>query len=70
MHHLRAELTREGVLRAADLRQARTASGRNRGLVIVRSGRDSQRHVFHHLEDEPAPATPPCVPTSFSSTAP
>jgi error-prone DNA polymerase len=67
MQHLRAELTREGVLRAADLRQARNGQwAKIAGLVIVRQRPGTAKgFCFLTLEDETGTSNAVVVPDMF-----
>ena len=65
--HLRAELTREGVLRAIDLKEARDGSWTKiAGLVIVRQRPVTAKgFCFITLEDETGTANAVVVPDMF-----
>jgi len=67
MKHLRAELTREGVLRAIDLRKARNGQwAKIAGLVIVRQRPGTAKgFCFITLEDETGTANAVVVPDMF-----
>ncbi|MFI5395039.1 MAG: error-prone DNA polymerase [Candidatus Binatia bacterium] len=67
MQHLRAELTREGVLRAADLRHARNGQwAKIAGLVIVRQRPGTAKgFCFLTLEDETGTSNAVVVPDMF-----
>jgi error-prone DNA polymerase len=67
MQHLRQELTREGVLRAADLRHARNGQwAKIAGLVIVRQRPGTAKgFCFLTLEDETGTSNAVVVPDMF-----
>jgi error-prone DNA polymerase len=67
MQHLRAELTREGVLRAADLRRRRNGQWvKIAGLVIVRQRPGTAKgFCFLTLEDETGTSNAVVVPDLF-----